>query len=52
MTKKQIVGEKGLFGLDFHIPVHQRKSRQELKQGRNLEAGADAEVMEGCYLLP
>ena len=24
---------------------------QELKQGRNLEAGADAEAMEGCCLL-
>lgn len=49
MTKKQIVGEKGLFGLDFHIPVHhQRKSRQELKQGRNLEAGADAMRSAAC----
>ena len=27
------------------------KSGQELKQGRNLEAGADAEAMEGCRLL-
>lgn len=27
------------------------KSRRELKQGRILEARADAETMEGCYLL-
>jgi hypothetical protein len=38
---------KGL-GSNFHITVdHQRKPGQELKQGRNLEAGADAEAMEG-----
>ena len=43
---------KGLFTLHFHIVVHhQRKSGQELTLGRNLEAGADAEAMEGCYLL-
>ena len=45
-------GGKGLFSLHFHIAVHhQRRSGQELTQGRILEAGADAEVMEGCYLL-
>ena len=44
-------GGKSLFGLYFHITVHyQRKSGQELKQGRNLETGADAEVMEGVLL--
>ena len=38
---------KGSFGLYFYITVHhQRKSVQELKNGRNLEAGADAEAME------
>jgi hypothetical protein len=43
---------KGLFGLHFHITLHyQRKSGQELKQGRSLEAGANAEAMEGCRLL-
>jgi hypothetical protein len=43
---------KGLLGSHFHIVVHHgRKSGQELKQGRNLEAGADAEAMEGCCLL-
>jgi hypothetical protein len=32
-----------------HIAVHHgRKSGQELKQGRNLEAGADAKIMEGA----
>jgi hypothetical protein len=29
------------------IVHHQRKSGQELKQGWNLEAGADAQTMEG-----
>jgi hypothetical protein len=46
-------GAKGYYGLYFHISVHYgRKLRQELKQGRNLEAGADAEAMEECCLLP
>ena len=35
--------------LPHHVAVHyQRKTGQELKQGRNLEAGADAEAMEGA----
>ena len=38
-----------LFRLHFHIAVfHQRKSGLELTQGRNLEAGANTEVMEGA----
>jgi hypothetical protein len=38
--------EKGLFSLYFQMIVHHwRKSGQEIKQGRNLEAGADAEAM-------
>jgi hypothetical protein len=45
-------GPQGLFSSHFHITVHdQRKSGQELTQGRDLEAGADAEAMEGCCLL-
>ena len=45
-------GGKGLFSLHPHIAVyHQRKSGQELTQGKNLEAGADAEAIEGCCLL-
>ena len=52
MTQKQTGGKKGLSGLYFHIAAHhQRKSGQELRLGRNLEAGADAEVIEGCCLL-
>jgi diadenosine tetraphosphate (Ap4A) HIT family hydrolase len=44
MTKKASWGGKSLFGLHFHIIVHHEwKSGQELKQGRNLEAEADAE---------
>jgi hypothetical protein len=50
MTKKAS-WERGLFGLYFHSTAHhKRKSGQELKYGRFLEAGADAEVMEECYL--
>ena len=45
-------GEKSLFSLHFHIAVlHQRKSGLELTQGRNLEAGTDAEAMEEFCLL-
>ena len=45
-------GGKHVFGLCFQISVHHgRKSEQELKQGRNQEAGANAVAMEGCYLL-
>jgi hypothetical protein len=31
--------------------THGRKSGQGLKQDRSLEAGADAEAMDGCWLL-
>jgi hypothetical protein len=52
MTKKQVREEGASFSLHFHVTVHhQRKSGQELTQDRNLEAGADAEAMEGCCLL-
>jgi hypothetical protein len=44
-------GGKDLFSLYLHIAVHhQRKSGQELTQGRNLEAEADSEAMEECLL--
>ena len=52
-------GGKDLLSVYLHIAIHyQRKSGQELKQDRNLEAGADAEAMEGAayrlasYYLP
>jgi len=46
-------GGKGQLGLDFHITVrHQRKSGQELKQGRNTKAGADAEAIEDAAYWP
>ena len=39
--------------LHFLIPFHyQRKLGPELKQGRNLETGADTEAMEECWLVP
>lgn len=38
-----IWGGKGLFV--FHITVYQRKSEQELQQGRNLGAGADGRLL-------
>ena len=45
-------GGKGLFSLYFHISTHhQSKLGLELKQGSNLEAVGDAEVMTRCYLL-
>lgn len=45
--QKENWGGKGLFDLHFHTTVHQqRKSGQGLKQGWNLEAGADAETVE------
>jgi hypothetical protein len=47
MTKNQIVEEKSFFGSHFLLKVHnQRKSGQELRQDRNMEAGADAEATE------
>lgn len=51
MTKKSWGGE-GLFGLYVLITVHHEgKVGQEVKNGRNLEAGAEAKTMEGCCLL-
>jgi hypothetical protein len=42
-------GGKGLFSLHFHSAVHhQRKSGLELTQGGSLEAGVQAEIMEGA----
>jgi hypothetical protein len=50
MTKKQVGEERVYSSYTSHIAVHhQRRSGQELKQVK--EAGADAEAMEGCYLL-
>jgi hypothetical protein len=41
-----------LFDLYFQITVHYcRKSGRELKQGKNPEAEADVEAIEGCCLL-
>jgi hypothetical protein len=52
MTKKQVGEERVYSAYTFHTAVHhQRKSGQELTQGRNLEAGADVEAMEGFFLL-
>jgi hypothetical protein len=49
---KQLGKEGVLFLLYSHITVYYpRKSGQELKQVKNLEAGADAEAMEECCLL-
>ena len=45
-------GGKGLTQLTLlHCSLSLKKSGQELKQRRNLEAGADTEAMEGCCLL-
>ena len=49
VTQKQF-RKKGFIIL--HIAVHyQSKTGQELRQGRNLEAGADSEAMGQCCLL-
>ena len=44
--------QEGLFDLQFYITVQNwRESEEELNQDRNLEAGANAKVLEDCYLL-
>jgi hypothetical protein len=48
MTKQQDGEER--ISLAYTSTHYSRKSRQELTQGRILEAGADAEA-EGCCLL-
>lgn len=51
MTKKQ-VRRKG--SIQLILPYHcssPKEVRTVLTQGRDLEAGPDAEAMEGCYLL-
>ena len=52
MTKKQ-VGEEAAHSAHRSSALFftERKSGQELTQGRSLEAGADAEAMEGGCLL-
>jgi hypothetical protein len=47
------LGKKGLFSLYLQIIVHHwRKSRQELKQNWNMEAGADARLWkDAAYSL-
>ena len=43
------LGQQRLIERVLHITAHhQRKSAHRLEQGRNLEAGADAEAMEGA----
>ena len=52
MTRKQI-GEERVYLVYISITLFITKESpgQELKQGRNLEVGADAEAMEECCLL-
>jgi hypothetical protein len=51
MTKKQ-VGEEWVYSAYTSILLFITKGSQgRNSQGRNLEAEADAEVMEGCYVL-
>ena len=48
-------GGEGLFSLRFHNTVHhQKKSEEEIKQGKDLEAGADAKARRGAayWLVP
>jgi len=46
VTKKQVREEMALLAYTFISLLIIGKSGQELKQGRNLEAGADSEAME------
>lgn len=48
------LGERGCMHLSYpSIALFiQRESGQELKQGRNLKAGADAEIIEWYLQLP
>jgi len=48
---KKHVAEKRVYSPLFMNSIHQWKSGQELRQGRNLEGGVDVETMEGCCLL-
>ena len=43
--------EAGVYWTSTSESVTEGLSGQELKQGWNLEAGADAEAMEECFLL-
>ena len=50
-NQKQLEDRSAYFAYFFTSVHHQMQSWQELKQGRNLEAGADAEAMEEyCFL--
>ena len=56
MTKNNLREGKGLFHLNFHITSKEAKAET---QGRNLEAGTEAEAMGGrvggaayCPVLP
>jgi hypothetical protein len=52
MTKKQVGEERTYSAYTFHSALHQqKKSGQKFTQGRNLEAGADANAMEKFCLL-
>jgi hypothetical protein len=52
MTKKQVGDKRVYSAYTSHIAVHhQKKSGQELTQGKKLETGADAEAMKECCLL-
>jgi hypothetical protein len=45
-------GKKGFIQLTLpHLCSSPKEVKTGTHQGRNLEAGADAEAMEGCYLL-
>ena len=45
-------GEEGVYLPSMsEVTVYLGKSGQELKQGRDLEVGADAEAIEECCLL-
>lgn len=49
MTEEHVEEEVVQFSLQFQIAVlYRRKTGQELKQDRNLQAGTEAVAMEVC----
>lgn len=51
-NEKQLWEDRVYFSLYFPTVTHQKKSRQELQQDRDLEAGINPETTKGFYILP
>ena len=51
MTKKQVREERVYSAYTSTLLFITKESQSRNSEGKNLEAGADAEVMEGCCLM-